>query len=156
MKTKVLQLWKHSLNKNVKPCEGGKIVSMKGYNRFKDFYLCIPQKGIHTRVGNCLRYGCFAYEYFIDGVFIGGGRMDKAERAKILYAAGLIEEAKQYIRGYMLWKETKLGGGKINKYKEAARISHDMITEGGKSGHDARQIIRRQLIAGISKQSKCL
>ena len=63
-----------------------------------------------------------------------------------LYDAGLISEAKEYLLGYRLWKETKLGGNHTNPYKEAARVSHELIQAGGKAGHKARQIIRRKII----------
>ena len=146
-KKKTIKVWHitHDSN-NAIPEEGCKLIPMEGYRQFKDYYLCVPQKGLHARSANCSRYGQWKKEYFIDGEFVGAGKFYKEEYARKLYDAGLISEAKEYLLGYRLWKETKLGGNHTNPYKEAARVSHELIQTGGKAGHKARQIIRRKII----------
>ena len=144
---RTIKMWHYVLNADdCRPEQGGTIIPMASYTHFRDFYLCIPATGIYARSANFARYGQYKYEYFIDGEFVGAGLMYKAHHAKELYDAGYINEAKDYILGYMLWRETTLGGNHINKYKEAARISHDLCDLDGKSGHEARQMIRRKLL----------
>lgn len=147
---KTLKLWSHAMNDdNISPCPGGVIIEMRGYNRFEDFYLCVPEQGIYTRSANSSRYGEWKFEYFIDGEFVGAGRMDRKIKAEQLYNAGYKEESRLYILGYMFWRETPLGGKKINKYKEAARISHELCDLPGKYGHEVRQRIRRKILLGV-------
>lgn len=121
---------------------------MRGYMRFKDFYLCIPETGIYFRSANISRYGDFKSEVFIDGKFIGAARTYKKNYIIRLYNEGYKNEAIEYALGYRLWRETAIGGNKINKYKEAARISHAMCDMAGEIGHDARQTIRRKILYG--------
>ena len=142
---KTLQFFHHSFTNEAMPCKGGTIISMQGYSRNEDFYLCIPIKGFYYRSANCKRYGSFCYEYFFNGEFLGGGRMDKKERIESLCNAGLKDEAIEYIKGYRLWKETELGGKHIVERKEKARISHFLCDANGKNGHIARQEIRRMI-----------
>lgn len=147
MKTKIVELWRHVLSDNkCQPCESGVLIPMQGHTRFEDFYLCVPKTGVHTRSANAGRYGQYKREYFIDGEIVGAGRAYKEDKVKALYTAGHIQEARQYVTGVRLWRETTLGGRKINKYKEAARISHELCDMPGKSGHEARQIIRKQIL----------
>lgn len=151
-KTKTLKPFQRVMNvANGQPQGGCVLVAMQGYNRFVDFFLCIPCKGFYYRAANSMRYGDWKYEYFIDGEFVGAGRMDKMPIARRLYEAGEAGEAKEYILGHRLWRETSLGGKHINGRKEAARISHALCDEGGKAGHDARQWIRRSILRGATK-----
>ena len=142
---KTLDFWKHSIKESAKPCEGGVIIPMQGYRRYEDFYLCVPAKGFHTRSGNSGRYGDFSYEYFFDGEFLGGGRIDKKDKIKMLCEAGHTNEALEYLKGYRYWRETELGGRHIIAGKERARISHAMCDMGGKAGHEMRQTIRKMI-----------
>lgn len=147
MKKKILKPFQYVLDENNgEPQHGCVIVPMMGYSRMQDFYLCVPKHGFYTRSANCQRYGEFMRLYFIDGNFIGAGRADKVNYVRRLYDAGKVYEAKQYALGYMLWRETSLGGNHINKRKEAARISHALCDERGKAGHEARQFIRKQIL----------
>lgn len=147
MKTKIVNLWHHVLSKeNCQPCTGGVLIAMQGFARPEDFYLCVPLSGVYSRSANERRNGQGKSEYFIDGEFVGAGWIYKEGKIKALYNAGYVEEAKQYATGIRLWRETTLGGGKINKYKEAARISHELCDLPGKSGHEARQYIRKQIL----------
>lgn len=151
MKKKILKPFQYVLNEeNGIPEDGCHLICMRGYSRMQDFYLCVPEQGFYYRAANASRYGERMYQYFIDGNFVGAGRMDKMNYARRLYDAGEVYEAKQYIRGHMLWRETSLGGKHINERKEAARISHALCDETGKAGHDARQFIRRQILHGRS------
>lgn len=148
-KAKVLKPFQYVLNEdNGTPEKGCVLVCMRGYSRWQDFYLCVPKKGFYYRAANSSRYGSFKYEYFINGEFVGAGRIDKMNYARRLYDAGEVSEAIEYINGYRLWRETSLGGRHINERKEAARISHALCDEGGKAGHDARQWVRRQILHG--------
>ena len=79
---KTLNLFSHSMNEDVTACEGGVIISMQGYNRFQDFYLCVPAEGLYYRAANNRRYGLFMVEVFMDGEFIGATRMDKRNYIK--------------------------------------------------------------------------
>lgn len=144
---KSLNFFSRSLSP-AEPCNGGVIIPMRGYHRTKDFYLCVPSKGIHFRSANNGRYGLFMLEVFIDGEFIGATRMSKKNYITRLYNEGLKGEATQYALGYMLWKETSLGGKHINKRKEAARISHAMCDIQGQKGHDIRQSLRKKILYG--------
>lgn len=133
---KAIEIGHYALSdNNIQPCEGGKLVAMRGYARAKDFYLCIPAKGIYTRTANSSRFGAFKRLLFIDGYFVGACRIDKLHLVQKLYDNGLIYEAKQYALGYMLWRETTLGGGFINERKQAARISHEVCDKTGSAGH---------------------
>lgn len=87
-------------------------------------------------------------EVFMDGEFVGATRMSKKDYVIRLYNEGVKSEAIQYALGYMLWKETSLGGSRINKKKEAARISHAMCDMSGQTGHDIRQSIRKKILYG--------
>lgn len=135
-------------NKTVVAEDGCTLIPMRGYGRFEDFYLAMPSKGFYFRSANCDRYGMFKYTYFIDGRFIGAGRMDKMNGGRELYEAGHADEAEDYLLGHMLWSETTLGGGKINKRKAAARLSHHCCCETGRRGHLIRQQMRRQILNG--------
>lgn len=147
MRTRIVDMWRYVLNdNNCQACKGGVLIPMQGYTRFEDFYLCVPKKGVHTRSANDGRYGQGKREYFIDGEFVGAGWSYKEDKVKALYNAGYIDESKQYVTGIRLWRETALGGNRINKYKEAARISHELCDMTGKSGHEARQYIRKQIL----------
>lgn len=145
---KTLQFFHYSLSENCEPCECGTIVSMRGYTRFEDFYLCVPKEGLHFRSANNMRYGCFKTEMFMNGEFIGAVPMRKRDNIRKLYDNGCYREAVQYGIGYMLWRETTLGGERINQYKEAARISHAMCDMGGKQGHAVRQSLRKKILYG--------
>ena len=152
---KVIKAWHHTLcdfekilSGDFVPEEGCVLIPMQSYTRFNDFYLCIPEQGVYTRSANESRYGIGKLQFFIDGEFVGAGWKYKADKVKALYDAGCEYEARQYVRGYMLWRETTLGGGRINERKEAARISHMLCDNTGKAGHDARQHIRRRILNG--------
>lgn len=148
---KVLKPFQYILEEgNGTPESGCVLICMRSYCRTRDFYLCIPERGFYYRSANNVRYGDWQYEYFIDGQFVGAGRKDKMERARRLYDAGDVSEAKEYILGRRLWRETTLGGKHINERKEAARISHALCNEGGKVGHDVRQWIRRSILGGAT------
>lgn len=146
---KKIEFFHRSFNTNAQPCEGGIIVAMQGFNRLEDFYLCIPEKGLFTRAANIARYGNYKKELFIDGAFIGAVNISRLSRTQKLYNAGYPDQAADYALGYMLFSETTLGGGKINKHKEAARISHFICDDRGREGHEIRQQIRRYIKANI-------
>lgn len=134
-------------NKAIAQCpKDKKVVAMPGYCKNEDFYIFVKSVGIETRTANKGRYGHFKELLFIDGAFVCATRIDKLEKIRSLYAAGHIEQAKLYAQGHMLYKETALGGSKINKFKEAARLSHTMCDTSGKVGHDIRQMIRKQIL----------
>lgn len=141
------KFWKTKL-KEPKACEiekGFTCIAMQGYRRFEDYYLIIPEKGIFFRTANSSRYGEYKYELFIDGFFIGATPIYKKDKLIEMYNAGHILDAQEYSQGYKLYRETVLGGNKINKYKEAARISHLIAPYGS---HEERQQIRRLLLRG--------
>lgn len=144
-KKKILQFWQKSLKDNCKPCKNGLIISMPGFTRFEDFYLCVPETGIYFRSANNARYGLFKSLLFVNGAFVGACRMDKRSKIQQLYNTGAIDEAKEYALGYKLWRETILGGRKIVAAKERARISHVLCDISGEKGHELRQIIRKFL-----------
>lgn len=146
---KTLEFFQHAFTDKVEACKGGVIISMRGYKRFEDFYLCIPASGIHFRNANNGRYGLFMLEVFMDGEFVGATRSSKKEHVTRLYNEGFKNEAEQYALGYMLWKETSLGGRRTNRRKEAARISHAMCCESGKRGHELRQEIRKHILRKV-------
>lgn len=129
--------------------EGCKVVPMQGYARFEDFYLFVPEQGIFFRSANSARYGDYTQQVFIDGEFIGATPMQKIENVKKLYTAGYVDEAVEYSQGHKLWKETALGGSRINPYKEAARQSHILCDASGQEGHYQRKIIRKQILGLI-------
>lgn len=145
-KIKKIKLWHISHNEDAEPEVGGTMIPRMGFVTFDCFYLCVPEKGFYSRAANASRYGDFRREYFIDGDFVGTGRVDREEKGKQLYDAGYEYEAREYVLGHRLWRETKLGGEKINPYKEAARRSHDMCDLPGKAGHEERQLIRKQIL----------
>lgn len=147
---KTVALWHRVMDDtNAIPCIGGVLVPMRGYRRLEDFYLCVPAHGLYTRAACARRYGERKREYFMDGEFVGAGRMDNESRVRRLYDAGYKAEAKEYILGYRLFRETTLGGGHINPYKEAARISHVLCDTPGKDGHEERQLIRAMLLKRV-------
>lgn len=121
------------------------VLAMQGYSRFEDFYLFVPAKGFYTRTANSSRYGEWCSELFIDGDFVGGIPMRRVDGAKRLYEAGEVDEAKEYALGHRLWRETILGGQHINRFKEAARISHRLCDATGSRGHELRQLIRTKI-----------
>lgn len=140
--------WADVLNGVAVPEEGCDLIPMQGYAKPEDYYLCVPKKCFATRAACCSRYGDWKIEYFADGQFCGAGSKSKFDKAKALYDAGYIEEIESYIKGYMLWRETTLGGGHINERKEAARLSHFYCDMPGRVGHKERQRIRRAILNG--------
>ncbi len=142
---RTIKLWHRTYSDGATPQEGGVMVAMAGYNRFEDFYLCVPRVGVFFRAANQSRYSPFMSELFIDGEFVGACRIDKRNYIKRLYLAGEIKEAKQYALGHRLWRETKLGGANIIPAKERARISHELCDQSGNEGHCIRQMIRQKL-----------
>lgn len=128
--------------------ENCNVVSMRGYSRFTDFYLFVPKEGLFFRTANIRRYGAYRSEMFMDGEFIGGIKNKKISKIQELYNAKEYEDASSYALGHKLYKETKLGGHKINVYKEAARISHQLCDESGAKGHAIRKEIRHHILNG--------
>jgi len=119
------------------------VVTMRSFSRMGDnFYVFVPKKGLYFRPANSSRYGSWKVMVFVDGRFIGASDNKKRNNIRRLYEADDIG-LEDYIRGYKFFRETKLGGSHINKYKESARISHQILFGGGKEGHEARKIIRR-------------
>lgn len=123
------------------------VEAMQGYRRIQDFYIFVPIKGIFFRSANSGRYKNWVNLLFIDGRFIGACSWAKQDKVRALYNKGFADEAEEYSRGERLWKETSLGGRKINRYKEAARESHRRCDMSGSAGHEARQMIRRQILS---------
>ena len=142
---KVVELWHRAFKSNALAENGGVLIPMRGYKRVEDFYLCVPVKGIHFRSANNARYGAYKCEVFIDGEFIGSCRQDKCDKLVKLYNAGAVNEARLYALGYMLWRETLLGGSRVNAAKERARLSHALCDLPGKQGHEFRQCLRYAL-----------
>lgn len=139
--------WRLSEEKAEKDCPNDCIVvPMRGYSRMRDFYKIIPKKGLFFKSSNCAKYGEYTVTMFVDGKVIYGVRQDKIDKLKKLYNFGNISDLEDYARGHRLWRETELGGNKINKYKEAARISHYICDMRGEVGHRERQRIRADIL----------
>lgn len=144
----VVKPWHWTRKEDAVAEEESTLIEMPGYSVPQDYYLAVPQYGLFFKSANIDMYGEYKVKMFMDGSYIGVTDMNKRNGINELYDKGLKDEAIEYALGYRLWKETKLGGSKINPYKERARLSHSHLYYGtldGKQGHEARQAYRRHL-----------
>lgn len=151
IKIKNWYLKEANAKKDLKKLENHCIVTYSPYRTGgKDVYRIVEKKEkagiidiIQAKIGSWGEYRVHVIYQYEDGKIevIQGVSMYRAE----IIGKGLIADnlVYSYAMGYYTRHEER--SEKIRKRKENARISHQMCDIGGKTGHDIRQEIRRQL-----------